>query len=360
MKPLHILLTVLLLNGKIISAQVLDVVTNLDTPEKMVIVGDMLYFTGADDTKIFKFDITETNPVVTTVVTAVSSNTILGLAHKDSFLFFSQKDVTDIASGGGNISKIDITVSVPTITNEINTFFYPADLIIHGDNLYMEFPEQNKVSWVDLTTTHSAFVTIHELGAGVSVGGFAFKGNELYIADPEADKIVKIDVTAVDPGFVDVLNTGLSNPKGVAFKDDELYIADTDNDRIIKIDVTDATPEKTDVLIGLSKPQSILFKGDDLYFIQKETNRVSKFNITNTLTKKDVKYKTICYPNPTSNNIKIIGLKKTEPYKIYDLLGHILQMGIVKKDDKINLQNLTKGLYLLKLGKKKTIKLIKE
>lgn len=66
------------------------------------------------------------------------------------------------------------------------------------------------------------------------------------------------------------------------------------------------------------------------------------------------------YPNPASDYITISGLKKTENYEIYNLIGQKIRKGITTNDESIDIQNLIKGIYLLKLENGNTLKFVKE
>lgn len=66
------------------------------------------------------------------------------------------------------------------------------------------------------------------------------------------------------------------------------------------------------------------------------------------------------YPNPASDYITISGLKKTENYEIYNLIGQKIRKGITTNDESIDIQNLIKGIYLLKFENGNTLKFVKE
>ena len=82
---------------------------------------------------------------------------------------------------------------------------------------------------------------------------------------------------------------------------------------------------------------------------------------TTTLSVADFEYNTIkVHPNPASDFITISGLKKTENYEIYNLIGQKIRKGITTNDESIDIQNLIKGIYLLKLENGNTLKFVKE
>lgn len=67
----------------------------------------------------------------------------------------------------------------------------------------------------------------------------------------------------------------------------------------------------------------------------------------------------IISPIPSSNYISIKGLKNREHYTIYNLFGQFIQEGILGSSEKIDINNYSNGLYILKLNSGSTIKFIK-
>lgn len=66
------------------------------------------------------------------------------------------------------------------------------------------------------------------------------------------------------------------------------------------------------------------------------------------------------YPNPSNDFIKISGLKKSEKYIIYNLLGNAISNGIISNNEKVNIQNMSDGMYFFKFENGNTIKFIKK
>lgn len=66
------------------------------------------------------------------------------------------------------------------------------------------------------------------------------------------------------------------------------------------------------------------------------------------------------YPNSASTAITISGLKTQEDYRIYNSLGAEIMKGTVSNNEKIQIQNIANGLYLLKFKNGETLKFIKE
>ncbi len=65
------------------------------------------------------------------------------------------------------------------------------------------------------------------------------------------------------------------------------------------------------------------------------------------------------FPNPSSNYIKISGLIKNEKYTICNVIGIRKKSGNIY-NDKINIENLPNGLYLIKFDNGNTLKFIKK
>ncbi|QDO95525.1 T9SS type A sorting domain-containing protein [Formosa sediminum] len=66
------------------------------------------------------------------------------------------------------------------------------------------------------------------------------------------------------------------------------------------------------------------------------------------------------FPNPSSDFIQISGLKATEKYEIFNVLGSVVKSGVISDNQKIRISNLMKGIYILKLEKGNTIKFVKK
>ena len=65
-------------------------------------------------------------------------------------------------------------------------------------------------------------------------------------------------------------------------------------------------------------------------------------------------------PNPATDFIQVSGLKATEKYAIYNILGAEIKSGTVSNTEEIDIRNLSNGLYFLKLGKEDILELVKK
>ena len=66
------------------------------------------------------------------------------------------------------------------------------------------------------------------------------------------------------------------------------------------------------------------------------------------------------FPNPSKDFIQIIGLPETQSYEVYNTLGAKVSNGVIANNEKMDVKNLTNGLYFLKFKNGITHKFIKE
>ena len=65
------------------------------------------------------------------------------------------------------------------------------------------------------------------------------------------------------------------------------------------------------------------------------------------------------YPNPAEDYISISGVSNSENYIIYNILGKEVLKGSISKNEKINIQDIKSGIYLLRINNTNSIKFIK-
>jgi len=66
------------------------------------------------------------------------------------------------------------------------------------------------------------------------------------------------------------------------------------------------------------------------------------------------------FPNPSKDKIKIDGLETSWLYRIFDVLGSKVMEGKINNDQAIDINELTKGIYLVKVNDRNSIKFIKQ
>ena len=148
----------------------------------------------------------------------------------------------------------------------------------------------------------------------------------------------------------------------------------TPNNGIISLEVLPNEPienvkDKIQDAIGID-PVSQILKFNDI--ILDNGNTLYDYNITSdstlqltdsTLGILDIELdsnKINLYPNPSSRYIQITGLTKRENYIIYNSIGNVVINKTIFNNGKIEIKNLTDGLYFLKFDNGNTLKFIKK
>ncbi|GAA3634647.1 T9SS type A sorting domain-containing protein [Flavivirga jejuensis] len=362
MKQIYLLTAILFLSCSNLIAQTIDVATKLNLPQGMVLNGNDLYFAQHSSSTIYKIDITESTPITPTPIVTTGLSSPTGLALNGNDLYISQ--------AGGTISKIDISQTPPiTPTSVISGLTTLSGIILNGNELYIA--ELTKISKIDITeTTPTPTEVVRTLLLPI---GMAINGNDLYFTQngSSSNKISKIDITtnplpAIPIPVVSHTGSGLSSAYGLELNGNILYIADYFGQKISKIDITETLPiiPTTVVTTGLvdTEPYGIVLNGNDLYMSQPISSKISKFNLSPPLSinSHSAKNSIKSFPNPSKGLIQISGLSKTENYIIYNIIGNKINEGTISNNEKIDIQNLTNGVYFLKIKNEHTIKFIKE
>ncbi len=98
-----------------------------------------------------------------------------------------------------------------------------------------------------------------------------------------------------------------------------------------------------------------------LLFCKIQTNAQEISSVVNNNTSEDIikiRQSIRLHPNPSTDFIRVSGLNKNYNYTVYNVLGKEVLKGNTKAN--IDVKNLTKGVYLLKLEGLKVVKFIKD
>ena len=172
--------------------------------------------------------------------------------------------------------------------------------------------------------------------------------------------ILFIGITNLNAQATDVV-TGLNKPYALVLNGNDLYISEFNGNKISKIDITDATPTAIVVVTGLSSPTGLAISGNDLYISEYLANKISKIQITTLSVDENKLTPSIqLYPNPASDYIQLSNLTTTVGYTIYNMLGARIKGSNISNNEKIDVKNLTNGLYFIKFDSGNMIKFIKE
>ncbi|MGB0932910.1 MAG: T9SS type A sorting domain-containing protein [Lishizhenia sp.] len=240
------------------------VLSGLDEPMQMVQYGTYVYVSQINGNKISKFDISLSSPVLTDVVTGLDGPT--GMAIKDDFLFFSQ-------TGAFKVSKIDLTSSSPSPVDVLTSIVTPVGLVFNGDDLYIASVNLDKVVKYNIIT---GTMTDVYTSLNAPVGLFIDNGF-IYISRTGGLSIADLNNPALLPvNYV----TNLTNPGFMTKSCGSLVVPDISENKIVTIDASSTvpTPNPTlvDVALNLNVPVSVLVIGGDLYFCEQASGQVRK------------------------------------------------------------------------------------
>lgn len=263
-------------------------------------------------------------------------------------------------TSSGKIIKIDITDTNPTPIDIVTNLNFPYALALKGNDLFISERFGNKISKIDISDSNPTPVDV--ITGLDNPGGLAIYKDHLYFSESSGDKISKIDLSIQNPSKVDLVSGFNGNPTELLLSDNELYISVLVANKIVKIDLDDNTPEITDVVTNLSDPVGIALENDDLFISEFSAGKISKFNLKtlsldhNYFIEKESKL----FPNPSSDFLQISRLAEAKNYIIYNFLGSRVNSRIISDGEKINIKNLTNGLYFFKLPNHNIIKFLKK
>ncbi|MCF7569671.1 T9SS type A sorting domain-containing protein [Sabulilitoribacter arenilitoris] len=235
-----------------------------------------------------------------------------------------------------------------TITNGAGESTYDIEFFSNGgwngtavDNKFIDnssgTPTQNDGTSFIITTTDGTDITIKSLYIFVSTRALANPSSTLTIVGKKDGEVTPVFTITKNSGFSNVEtfspNNGFtlidfSTEGGIDNSDknvDELIISATANGDYLALD-------------ALTWGAEVLSTNN----FEFEQNKAKIF------------------PNPSSDRITVSGLKKDENYKIYNVLGTEIIDGIIANNKKIDIKNLTSGMYFLKFENGNSIKFLKE
>jgi hypothetical protein len=343
---------------KILTAQITEVINNLGKLGSMVIYDNNVYFSSSDNHTISKFDLTEETKEIVEIISGIE---VSSLAVNGDYLYFGA--VYD--SKPAKIMRININED----ESEIETIaHYSAYNMIFNDNtLYFTYPvssSKNNIAKIDVNQPIiSKIDLIFNIQSRYNRIPLAIKDNFLYFSS--ATKLSRFDITDISsqPETIKSL-TGHSDC--IIFNENDLYSNIDESGKIVKFDTSSKTLEKTTIINeGVNWTRSLAFHKKDLYIAYGFFNnqKIGKVNTTtlslsgNEFIPSNEKY--ILLPNPTYNKIKILNLRQSKNYKIYDSLGKIIKEGIIYRNQFIDLEHFIRGTYYLKTDNKITFRFIK-
>jgi DNA-binding beta-propeller fold protein YncE len=334
-----------------------EVVAGFETPASLAFHGNDLYIAEPEGDRILKVDLSASTPVATDFIT---EGLVLpsGLVVHENNLYISEFNEIEFRSS--RILKVDLTAATPEAAEVVGGLAQLELMLIHGNDLYVsQSTSSDNIFKIDLTAETPVITDVVSANGPV---GLAIYGNELYIASNGNEKIAKIDLTAETPVITDVVSVSST---GLTVYENELYIADNRNEKIVKIDLSLEAPVLTDVISDeslLGGIWQLVVLDDVLYITDHNMGNILKLDLT-TLSIDEIptEFSSIrISPNPATDFIQVSGLKATEKYAIYNVLGAEIKSGEVSKNEEIEIRSLSKGLYFLKLESGGAYQFIKE
>lgn len=341
-------------------AQTSVVVSESSGARSFAFKNDVLYF--GNQQSIYKIDLTQPDAEKILVYTGLSGST--SLVINGDFLYFTENYG---GLNGGKISKIDLTAETINIVEVISGLYRPYSLAFKDNELYIADSFADSIYKIDITQPSPNLIDVITTGLFQPIS-LLFDGNDLYIGEDwdsfqeqeYGKSVFKMDVTATNPSLTLMGNTMLK-PTGLAIFENTLYIKEADNLGITSLDLNKNPPIASGGFLYLgdiSGNGELEIKGNEMYYAESDLNKISKYSFDNL----DVQnYDVNIYPNPGNALIHIKGLTETEKnYIVYNLLGNIILSGRISENKAINIQNLAKGIYILKVDNINEIKFIKD
>ena len=334
-------------------SQPVDVITNLNGPTAMQMVGTDLYFLENDTHPgvLSKIDVTAFPPT-RTIVTSIGQHDVIGLIIDGTDAYIS-------SLYGKKIMIVDLTDSIPTPVDLITNLDYPVGMAKKGNYLYFTEYISDKIIQADLSGPTPVLTTL--VSGLADPYGLILAGNDLYCAEYTSGRILKLDLTQPFPTPTNVV-TGLNGPVRFALEENDLYITQFNGDEIVKIDITAPTPTTpTYVTDGVFSGCGMAIFSNELYFAQFNFDRISKVSIT-TVGHDELSHENpiTVFPNPTSEYVRFSHLEQPTSVTLLDEQGKQVKQAKLKPDGLLELSELPTGIYLIELEDIGTFKVLKK
>lgn len=347
MKRISLIFGLIILTSFATYSQVIDVVTELNSPWGLVINNDKLYISESGSNKVLEFDMTSENTI--DFVTSVERP--FGLLQRNNDLLIAEHE-------GFKISTKDLTLSPSTASDfiifQMSSFDELWGMELSQDQNTLFISETGgRVYKADLTQTNPVPELFWENIDGTTID-LALNGDDLYISESESEnglgRILKIDVSEVNPTATEVV-TDLFFPIGLEIVGTNLFFTNYNEqgngtDTLNSINLSQANPEVITILNNLDTPRYITYADGELYISQ--NNKVSKIplgqlGIDDLNASLDFKI----YPNPTKDIINLSNMGFNTNFEIYDVLGNRISSGSLTRN--IDVSSFSSGIYFLKI-----------
>ena len=356
----HILLTLLGLfyYQLMITAQTSQVYMADSGPTDIDFIGDTMYFVTHGEingpiSKLMKIENLDGTPQISTVFSNIGTYPRAIEVVNNNVYFSTSTYLRKIDFDSGDLTPMNVV------------YAYGIKSILHKDGI-LYLAEDSKISKIDLSQIPISKVDIYTNleYAPLSLANY---GDEIYVA--YGYKISKFNITSPAPALVDVVSNLPSKIYGMDVNGDELYfdqtwpfVPNTVHD-ISKINLADATTNVINLNLSVTANMGALnFHNNNIYLTRAVTKEILKID-ENVLSLPDNEpaFDLKLCPNPCSDDITVLNNALYDTYVIYDLLGNELSSGNVNLEAEINIQFLSKGLYILAMKENnKSFKFLKK
>lgn len=332
-------------------AQITELVTDLADPGRMVLNNTYLYYT--DDDSIYRLSITQPNATPELIASGFTNAN--GLALDGDLLYIAEFAEYKILTV--NVS------STPFKVEEFTTANKPNFLVWHDSSLYVSSNTSTSryVARFDNPRMHKGstlLAAVAQPSTNFVPFGIAVRNSkELYIANGSANTIDFIDPSSknITPT---VFLSGFEKPFGMRLYKDILYITELDGGKISTIDLTASNPVKTVLESDINEPIDIEVNDMGIFVMQENPNRI--ILIKNTLSLNEFEKSELkLHPNPSSEYLELTNILNPTEFVIYDTFGKMVSKGLLEPNSKIEIIQLTTGIYFLHLKNNPPIKFVK-
>ncbi|MFT6845959.1 MAG: DNA-binding beta-propeller fold protein YncE [Flavobacteriales bacterium] len=316
------------------TAQEEVLISNLALPFNVTVGGSYVYFDEDDNGQISRVDLSDLSKGDEFVVEQFSR----GMTTKGDFLY----------NFAGGIYKIDLSNEQFGSHQVLATGFMTAPVIAGG---FMYYAHENNLFKLDLTT--STFDTTRVYENLVDASYLAFYNEEIYVMSRggvnSLGSIYKINLNS-DSLHKQTLISNLQYPEGITIDENGmLYYSEEKN--IMHANLLDSIfdpevfyyKEFADIR-GLHHNSGYIYftSGGD------GDGQVSRIQLNTQINEQQLTKSLLVYPNPVSQYIQINNFNH-EPYRIYDIVGKIVNDGVLNEGLEINVEELPDGVYFLNI-----------
>lgn len=328
------LLILLLLVSNLISAQVIDVVSNLESDgvSNLTYKGNYIYFNKYIQKKVYRFDYTSANN---------SPELVYSFNENPNFIYEKDNVLYVGVENSFKTYKIDLSVSnaQPIVIANVS-----GPMAQIGNYLYIGQYGDSKIVRLDLITNVQTDILV-----GYKPNFFTVKNNELYFTSNFTNKLYKLNVST---NSLEIILDNLNYSSGIVMNDDFLFICESSGNSISFYSQPSFQIDNLYQLGQNSWPNGIININDDLYFVQTVAGKISKLTLNRPLSNSSFTNTksliTKVYPNPTTDKLSINSAQTFEKYGIYDSKG-VLILNSKLVNNEINVSSLSKGVYSLVL-----------